>query len=75
MTEWLKIGSAIVRLDDVAAVHYSVVSRPTVEVFTSGGRPYTALDHEAEALWAWWSALAIDVLEERPLHRRAKLVD
>jgi hypothetical protein len=78
VTEWLKIGSAIVRLDDIAAVQYADVSRPTAEIFTyfRGGHPYVALDEEAIALWHWWAGIAIDVLaEEEPLHRRAKLVD
>jgi hypothetical protein len=74
VTEWIKIGSAIVRLDDLVAVCYSDISRPTVEAVSSGGCLYTAVDDEAVAVWSYFSVL--DVLAEpEPLHRRAKLVN
>jgi hypothetical protein len=75
-TLWLKVDRWILRVDDIVAVCFEDISRPTVQIFTRSAGSHIARDDEALGLWAWWTGLAIDVLaEEEPLHRRAKLVD
>jgi hypothetical protein len=77
-TLWLKVDHWILSTAEIVAVHFEEVGRPTVWIYTryAPDRPHSACDNEALALWAWWTGLAIDVMEEpEPLHRRAKLVD
>jgi hypothetical protein len=73
---WLRVGSWIVSLGDIVAIHYDEVG-PTVDIYTRGDRlkekgGFSATGEEAERLWAYFCALSSDVLGEEPLHKRVK---